>query len=48
MIIIRILKAKAGQKYPGWVRFLVINGEPGVDLSWFGIIMLPKSFQSGH
>ena len=48
-IIIIILKARAGQKYPGWVRVLVINGEPGVDLSsWFGITMLPKSFQSGH
>ena len=49
MIIIIIYKARAGQKYPGLVRFSVINGEPGVDLSsWFGIIILPKSFQSGH
>ena len=49
MIILIILKARASQKYPGWVKFSVINGEPGVDLSsWFGLTMLPKSFQSGH
>ena len=49
MIITIILKARAGKKYPGWVRFSVINGEPGVDLSLgFGKTMLPKSFQSGH